>query len=90
MKGCLVMPQFRSSWMHEFLDTAGVLSSRFGAAGAPAFNTRGLDLGRDWALLGAGISVSPRDNLGLYASFDLQLNARQVFHIGSGGVQVVW
>lgn len=53
-----------------------------------AFAPRGLD--RDWALTGIGLTMAPHDNLSLFISYDLQLGARQTFHVANGGVQLVW
>ncbi|HHQ13461.1 MAG TPA: autotransporter domain-containing protein [Chromatiales bacterium] len=88
--GWLVQPTVSARWMHEFLDTSGIFAARFGVPGGPVFAPRGLDQGRDWALLGAGLNLLPRDHLALYVSYDVQLNARQAFHTGSGGLQLVW
>lgn len=85
-----VQPYLQANWMHEFGDDTGVFAGRFGAAGSPVFAIRGLDQGRDWALLGTGINISPNNRLSLFASYDLQFNARQSIHVGSGGVQFQW
>ncbi len=76
--------------MHEFLNTDSMLSAGFGAPGASTFAPRGLDLGSDWALAGAGLTIAPRETVALFASYDVQLGTRQTYHIGSGGVQLMW
>jgi len=88
--GWLAQPNLRARWMHEFADTSGVLAAQFGTPGSPAFAPRGLDQGRDWALLGVGVNLVSRDNVSLYVNYDVQVNARQTFHTGSGGVQFAW
>ena len=85
-----IRPGLQARWMHEFLDTSGVLAARYGVPGSPVFTPRGLDQGRDWALVGAGLTILPRENLSLYLSYDIQANDRQAFHTGSGGMQFVW
>ncbi|WP_068136194.1 autotransporter outer membrane beta-barrel domain-containing protein [Roseimaritima ulvae] len=78
-------PNARASWMHEFLDPAtGVTGTQSGASIA----TNGLDMGRDWALLGFGLQGNRNAAVTLYANYDLQFNDRQQFHTGSGGL--VW
>ncbi|WP_283434614.1 autotransporter outer membrane beta-barrel domain-containing protein [Neorhodopirellula lusitana] len=78
-------PNSRASWMHEYLDPT---TSVTGVQGGSSFATQGLDLGRDWALLGVGLQGDRNAALSLYANYDLQVNDRQRFHTGSGGV--VW
>jgi len=89
-RGWGIEPNLRATWMHEFLDTNSVLSAAFGAPGSTTFAPRGLDLGSDWALVGAGLAIAPRETVALFANYDLQLGTRQTYHIGSGGVQLMW
>lgn len=82
-------PEVRASWMHEFLDTNQVFSSNFaGATGA--FAVDGVDLGRDWANVGVGVSLQVSANSRLFGGYDAQLNDHQVWHVGSGGFEAVW
>jgi uncharacterized protein with beta-barrel porin domain len=83
-------PTVRALWLHEYLDTETSLNSVFAGTGGASFGTRGLNLGRDWAVLGCGLNWLASDRLSLYASYDLQLNAVQTLHLGSGGLQYVW
>ena len=89
-RGNIVSPHVRVAWQHEYLDTNAVVTSGFGIATPPTFAASGLDLGRDWALLGVGITISPRDNLSLTFAYDAQLNERQTFHVGSGRLALLW
>ncbi|WP_345320927.1 autotransporter outer membrane beta-barrel domain-containing protein [Novipirellula rosea] len=78
-------PNARASWMHEYLDPS---TSVTGTQGGSSFATNGLDLGRDWALVGIGLQGNRNAALTLYGNYDLQVNDRSQFHTGSGGV--VW
>lgn len=89
-RGWSLSPRLRAVWVHEFLDTNSLVTSGFGVALPPTFAVRGLDLGRDWALLGAGVTISPRDNMTLQFAYDAQVNSRQTFHIGSASVSWLW
>jgi autotransporter-associated beta strand protein len=82
--------RLHSLWMHEFLDTEGVVLARFSPANSPAFNAQGLDLGRDWAVLGYALDVQPHNNAKMYAGYDIQFNEHQTFHVGSAGLQFVY
>ncbi|WP_372725980.1 autotransporter outer membrane beta-barrel domain-containing protein [Novipirellula sp.] len=78
-------PNSRASWMHEYLDPS---TSVTGTQSGSSFATNGLDLGRDWALVGIGLQGNRNAALTLYGNYDLQVNDRSQFHTGSGGV--VW
>jgi outer membrane autotransporter protein len=67
----------RALWTHEFGDADSALATaRFtGAPAAGAFQTVGVDLKRDGALLGLGLSGEWRRNLSLFG--DLAVEARQ-------------
>lgn len=89
-RGAVLVPQIRTGWLHEFLDTDTVVSNRFAAVPGTSFAAQGLDLGRDWALLGAGLGWRMTDRLTLTSNYDAQLNANQTFHVGSANLQYVW
>lgn len=77
----------RAMWMHEFLDEAAQFSARFNGTGT-SFTPRGNDTGRDWVLLGAGITFAPSPLLNVYLNYDVQVNRRHAAHVGTGGVQL--
>ena len=76
-------PNARSHWMHEFLDTS---TSVTGTLAGASFAARGLDLGRDWAILGIGSTAYRCRNASVCVNYDLVINDRQAFHTGSGGL----
>ena len=41
--------------MHEFLDTETLVNSQFAGMGGSGFTVSGLDLGRDWLIVGGGL-----------------------------------
>jgi outer membrane autotransporter protein len=83
-------PQVRAAWVHELLSTSSIVNAHFGAVGGGAFAVQGLSLGRDWALVGGGLNWQLSGGWSLWGNYDAMVNARQVFHVGSGGVQFVW
>lgn len=86
-------PSLRASWMHEFLDTRQSVNTSLSGAGSGAgagFTTHGVDLGRDWAVTGAGLRMDMTSNVALFGGYDLQFNSRQTLHTGNGGVEVTW
>lgn len=78
-------PTTRVHWMHEFLDPATTVTGSFNGT---SFALDGLDLGRDWALVGFGGNAYRYRNTTVGANYDLQINERQAFHTGS--VNIIW
>ncbi|WP_372715980.1 autotransporter domain-containing protein [Novipirellula sp.] len=89
-RGWAITPEVRGSWMHEFLDTTSVVNAQFAGVGGAGFSANGLDLGRDWAIVGGGFAARPSDRWELRADYNTQFNDRQVLHIGSGTLSYVW
>jgi outer membrane autotransporter protein len=88
--GRLLTPQVRAAWMHEFLETDTLINNRFSAVGGGTFAIEGLDLGRDWALLGAGLGWQLNSQLTITGNYDAQINSNQTFHVGSANLQYLW
>lgn len=87
--GGVVIPEVRLRWIHEFLDEAEFITPRI-ADGAASFAVQGVELGRDFFVLGAGINVGLNDHVGMFAGYDAQFSENQDVHGGSGGLQIVW
>jgi autotransporter-associated beta strand protein len=85
-----LLPEVRALWLHEFLATDVVVNSFFAPIGGSGFAVQGLDLGRDWAIVGGGLRYELPAGWQLYANYDAQVNTQQVFHVGSGGAQYAW
>ena len=66
------------------------IGSELGVAGSPGFTTRGLDLGRGWAVVGIGGTLERSSCLSIFANYDAQLNNRTALHVGTAGVRWVW
>ena len=88
--GRLLTPQVRAAWQHEYLDTDVLVNNTFGVSGGGSFAARGLDLGRDWAILGAGLGCKLSDQWSLAGNYDLFFNEYQTFHTGSATLQYLW
>ncbi|MEP1643048.1 autotransporter domain-containing protein [Rhodopirellula bahusiensis] len=89
-RGWAITPEIRGSWMHEFLDTTSIVNAQFAGVGGAGFTANGLDLGRDWAILGGGFEARPSDRWELRADYNTQFNENQVLHIGSGTLAYRW
>jgi len=84
-----LLPEFRAVWLHEFLQTSSVVNSFFAPIGGQSFAVQGLNLGRDWALVGGGLRWDLDSRWSFYGNYDAQVNGQQAFHVGSGGLQFV-
>jgi outer membrane autotransporter protein len=85
-----ITPVARALWLHEFLSTTTGLNAQFAPIGGTNFAVTGTSLGRDWAILGAGLNWNLGGGWQTYANYDAQVNVAQVFHVGSGGFQYSW
>ncbi len=82
-----ITPTGRVDWMHEYLDTNAVVT---GTVGGVAFSSIASDLGRDWAVVSAGILGTQGQHWFVSTTYDLQFNSDQILHIASGGVGYQW
>lgn len=73
MGGVKVTPQVRVSWQHEFLDSTQSIDSQFSSGNSPIFTVNGPEIGRDSALVSAGVNVQFSPVLSVYAYYDGQL-----------------
>jgi len=89
-QGWMIAPEIRASWMHEFLDTSSLVNARFASIGGTGFTANGLDLGRDWVVVGGGFSLQPNNRWEFRADYDTMANEHQVLHIGSGMLSYAW
>jgi len=63
---------------------------RAGGDGGGSFAVQGLDLGRDWALVGGGGGWQLGSGWSLLTNCDARVNTQQVFHVASGNIQYLW
>ncbi len=82
----LVKPEVRAGWQHEFADTAYPIESRFASGAGRSLTVRGPKLGRDSALLGAGVGVQWSERFTTYLSYEGQVGRRNsdAHRIGGG------
>ena len=73
MNGIKITPQVRLSWQHECLDSTQSMQSQFAYGNSPSFTVDGPRMGRDSALVSAGLSMQITPTLNLYAYYDGQL-----------------
>jgi len=88
--GRRLSPELRALWLHEYLDSQASVNSVFAPVGGGSFAVQGVNLGRDWAILGGGLRWQLAGGWNIYGNYDTQVNTRQVFHVGSCGLEFVW
>jgi outer membrane autotransporter protein len=83
--GVQFIPDVRAGWEHEFMDkTADVNASFVGGSGD--FVVRGVELGADSGVLGAGLTVAFNKAIQGFVNYDANLNKRLNSHSISGGL----
>ena len=85
----VVVPELHAFWLHEFADDNREVTMRF-ADCADTFAIRGLNLGRDTGILGAGATMYLSPTAAVYINYDQYASDGQMQHTGSGGLRVVW
>jgi len=81
--------EFRTYWIHELLDEAALVVAQLDGTSS-AFRVRGVDLGRDWVVLGPGLNWHVGDNCRLFAEYDVHFNSALAYHTGTGGLEFTW
>jgi outer membrane autotransporter protein len=91
-KGRRVLPEVHALWLHEFLDSNTIVRATFSPVptGSSGFTAQGLDLGRDWALVGANFTWEMLGGWSMFVNGDIQTNAQTTFYVGSGGIGCQW
>ena len=83
------IPELRAGWEHEFMDkTADVNASFIGGSGN--FVVRGVELGADSGVLGAGLTVWFNKEIQGFVNYDARMNERISSHTISGGLSYSW
>jgi len=89
VKGIKVTPQVRVSWQHEYLDSTQSIGSQFDTGNSSVFTVRGPEIGRDSALVSAGVSVQITPAISVYAYYDGQLGrTNYTSNSVSGGMKI--
>ncbi len=86
----VVTPEFRARWVHEFLDTDQVVTNSFSGAPGANFAIQGVDLGRDYGVIGVGVSANITPTTLLTLDYDLQFSDALSAHTGRGGLEFIW
>lgn len=87
--GVVVTPGITAAWQHEYLDSAFALDSQFASGAGNTFTVRGPKLGRDSAVVSAGVNVQWTPRLSTYLSYYGELGRKNYEQNSiSGGVNL--
>ncbi len=81
--------KLKLGWMHEYLDTRENFVSSF-AGQTERVTIGGIDLGSDWAVLGANLQWSVFRYTTLLAGYQGLVNTTQSLHTGALGLEARW
>jgi outer membrane autotransporter protein len=87
--GVQFIPAVRAVWQHEFADRYADLNAGF-VGGSGDFNVRGVELGADSGILGAGLTVAFNKSVQGFVNYDADLNSQLSSHTISGGLGFSW
>ena len=88
--GRLTTLEGRAAWRHEFLDENRIIDASFAGQTGANFAIAGINVDRDNAILGTGVTCRLRSNLSVSANYDVVTSSNYTAHAGSGGLQYTW
>ena len=80
----------RALWRHEFLNEARVLDAEFAGQPDGSFAISGVNVDRDAAILGGGLTYCLTKNAKLYGNYDLLFSQNYAAHTSSAGLMLAW
>jgi len=83
-----VVPSLRAGWLHEFGDLNATVSTAL-PGGAP-FIIQSAPIGRDSAVVGAGVALRTRGALAVFADYTGTLNGHSRVQNVTGGIRYAW
>jgi fibronectin-binding autotransporter adhesin len=87
--GMTFRPEVRVAWQHEYNDRAYPIDAQFASGAGALFTVHGPRIGRDSALLGAGVALSWNERVSTYLYYDGQFGRSNYDSNNvSGGVRV--
>ena len=87
--GVQFIPALRAVWEHEFADRYADVNARF-VGGSGDFDTHGVELGADTAVLGGGLTVAFNKAIQGFVNYDANLNSQLSSSTVSGGLIFSW
>jgi subtilase-type serine protease len=89
-EGVRVTPEIRGRWTHEFLNDDRMINARFVGSTAGSFRVEGDRPARNKAVLGAGLTILTKENLGLSMHYNADLGSNDTAHALTARLQYTW
>ncbi len=80
----------RVAWAHELAGVAPIIGESFAAASGTDFSVAGADSGRNFAMVGAGLTYVAAGKVSVFARYDGAFSRRESEQFGSLGVTIAW
>jgi outer membrane autotransporter protein len=87
--GVQFIPALRAVWEHEFADPYADVNANF-VGGSGTFDTHGVELGADTAVLGGGLTMAFNKAIQGFVNYDAKLNSQLTSSTISGGLSYSW
>ena len=88
--GQLITLEGRAAWRHEFLDDNRILDATFAGQTGTAYAIQGINVDRDAAILGTGLTYDMTKSLKFGLNYDLLFSSNYTAHAGSGNFTCAW
>jgi autotransporter-associated beta strand protein len=88
--GTGLTPELRASWLHDFKDIAAPTTASFEGAPTVPFQVSGVNVGRDAAIVGTGLTASFRHGINAFMDYDATVRSNELDHTVSGGIRYTW
>ena len=88
--GQLITLEGRAAWRHEFLDDNRILDATFAGQTGTAYAIQGINVDRDAAILGTGLTYDYTKSLKFGLNYDLLFSTNYTANAASGNVQLAW
>jgi T5SS/PEP-CTERM-associated repeat protein/autotransporter-associated beta strand protein len=83
-----LMPWFYAGWEHEYLDAGQSVAAAFPGSPASGFTVQGVEVARDSAVLGVGITAGLTENVSAKLSYDTEVSEDLLSQSVNGAVRV--
>jgi outer membrane autotransporter protein len=88
--GLVARPELRARYLHDFRDLTPATTFTFGGLQDFPFIVHGVRVGRDAAVLGAGITMGHSDKLALFGDYNAELRSLETVQTIKGGLRIQW
>ncbi len=85
-----MLGETRATWLCEFLQNPAAGPVFFAPGDQAIYAVQGLHYGNNWGMLGKAVRWELASGLSAFAGYDAQVNSRDIFHVGSGGLAFGW